>query len=236
MRKEIKILLAVLLIGGLWFTSCKNDDDDDDDIVPTELVINAKKANKDSAFYEGTFIRLYENEEDMYNGQNIFLEGETSKDMDATVSFKDIAPGMYYIHAAGSIAGGTKLERYDSVEVVANTKNVKDIILKVVQNNGNLKVFARKGINYFEGAIVKLYLSDQERDNSGTEFLTTLTESHGSAEADNYAFITNLDPQKYYIFVTTEYNGKTITGIEDGGNGVFVPKAVTINSHVQLAE
>lgn len=99
--------------------------------------------------------------------------------------------------------------------------------------NGNLKVFARQDMIYFQGAIVKVYLSNQARQNDEA-FITTLTESHGASPSDSYAIINDLDPKTYYLFVSTEYNGETIIGKEDGGNGIFVPKGVTSSIHVQL--
>lgn len=232
MKAILKYIPGLLILPALLFFACDNDDDKDP--VATTLVINAKKGNKDSAFYEGSFVRIYETADDMYSGQNIFLEGETSKDMNATVSFTDIAPARYYLYAAGH-TGASNLERYDSVDVPANQVTVKDLVLKVIKNNGNLKVFARKGISYFENATVNIYLSDQDRTNN-IIFKTSITEAHGSAESDNYAYFSNLDPRKYYIKVTYQDGSKTLTGTEDGGNGVYVPKGVTINTHVPMSE
>jgi hypothetical protein len=227
MRKEIIFLLAFLFIAGLWFTSCKSEKV----IVTTVLVINAKKGHIDSAFYEGTFIKIFETVADMNSGQNIVLEGETSKDMNATISFTDVEPGWYYIHATGR-TGNINMESFDSIEVLENRNNEKDIILRA-KNDGILKVYARKDMIYFQGAIVKLYLSNQARQNDEA-FITTLTELHGASPSDVYAIINDLDPRTYYLFVSTEYNGEKITGMEVGGNGLFVPNGVTSSVHIQL--
>lgn len=111
------------------------------------------------------------------------------------------------------------------------------VIEKVVwlgpTDNGNLKVFVRYNMTYFQGATVQIFKSKNDRD-VGNVFMETATTDHGGGPTGLYAIIYNLPYAKYFLKATFNDSGTGdfYMGTEDLGTGVWVPKGTTTDIHI----